>query len=206
MIEGSQQHPYFFMPGATALGLVYSDGIILASERRVTYGYFVTSKAGRKVFKITDHIGAACAGIVSDMQNLIHEVEAYANLFKLDINRRISVKSTAKVMSNLLFGRRLFPLITQTIIGGVDDEGPSIYVLDVLGSIIPDDYAAVGTGAEIAIGVLEENYKKSMTLQETKDIVTRTMKSALSRDSMSGNGVDFLIFSKEGVIEESTNL
>ena len=192
------------MPGATALGVVYSDGVILASEKRITYGYFVTSKAGKKVFKITDHIGATCAGLVSDMQNLIREVEAYANLFKLDINRRISVKSAAKVMSNLLFGRRLFPLITQTIIGGVDDEGPSIYVLDILGSLIPDTYAAVGTGAEIAIGVLEENYREGMSLQEVKDVVVRTMKSALSRDSMSGNGVDFLIFNKEGILEEST--
>ncbi|TET57155.1 proteasome subunit beta [Candidatus Bathyarchaeota archaeon] len=191
------------MPGATALGVVYSDGVILASEKRVTYGYFVTSKAGKKIFKITDHIGAACAGLVADMQNLIREVEAYANLFKLDINRRISIRSAAKVMSNLLFGRRLFPLITQTIIGGVDDEGPSIYVLDILGSVIPDDYAAVGTGAEIAIGVLEENYREGMTLQEVKDVVVRTMKSALSRDSMSGDGVDFLIFTRKGQFEES---
>lgn len=203
MIDHNQQHPYFSMPGATALGVVYSDGVILASEKRVTYGYFVTSKAGKKIFKITDHIGAACAGLVSDMQNLIREVEAYANLFKLDINRRISIRSAAKVMSNLLFGRRLFPLIAQTIIGGVDDEGPSIYVLDILGSVIPDDYAAVGTGAEIAIGVLEENYREGMTLQEVKDVVVRTMKSALSRDSMSGDGVDFLIFTKKGQFEES---
>jgi len=191
------------MPGATALGVVYSDGVILASEKRVTYGYFITSKAGRKIFKITDHIGAACAGLVSDMQNLIREVEAYANLFELDINRRISIRSAAKVMSNLLFGRRLFPLIAQTIIGGVDDEGPAIYVLDILGSVIPDNYAAVGTGAEIAVGVLEENYRKDMTLQEVKDVVVRTMKSALSRDSMSGDGVDFLIFTKKGLFEES---
>jgi len=191
------------MPGATALGVVYSDGVILASEKRVTYGYFVTSKAGKKIFKITDHIGAACAGLVSDMQNLIREVEAYANLFKLDNNRRISVRSAAKVMSNLLFGRRLFPLIAQTIIGGVDDEGPSMYVLDILGSVIPDNYAAVGTGAEIAIGVLEENYREGMTLQEVKDVVVRTMKSAFSRDSMSGDGVDFLIFTKKGQFEES---
>jgi len=193
------------MPGATTLGIVFSEGVILASEKRVTYGYFVTSKAGKKVFKITEHIGAACAGLVSDMQILIREMEAYANLFKLDTSRRISVRSAAKVMSNLLFGRRLFPLITQTIIGGVDEEGPSIYVLDVLGSVLPDKYAAVGTGAEIAVGVLEENYKEDMSLQEAKDMALRAMKSAISRDSMSGNGLDFLIITKEGVIEESAS-
>lgn len=192
------------MPGATTLGIVCSEGVILASEKRVTYGYFVTSKAGKKVFKITDHIGAACAGLVSDMQILIREVGAYANLFKLDVNRRISVKSAAKVMSNLLFGRRLFPLITQTIIGGVDDQGPSIYVLDILGSVLPDEYAAVGTGAEIAVGVLEENYREDMSLQEAKEMTVRAMKSAISRDSMSGNGIDLLIFTRDGKFEEST--
>ncbi|MCK4478787.1 archaeal proteasome endopeptidase complex subunit beta [Candidatus Bathyarchaeota archaeon] len=191
------------MPGATTLGIVFSEGVLLASEKRVTYGYFVMSKAGKKVFKITDHIGAACAGLVSDMQVLVREAEAHANLFKLDSGRRISVRSAAKVMSNLLFGRRLFPLITQTIIGGVDEDGASIYVLDVLGSVIPDKYAAVGTGAEIAVGVLEENYREDMGLEEVKEMAVRAMKSAISRDSMSGNGIDFLIFTKEGIIEES---
>lgn len=191
------------MPGATTLGIVFSEGVLLASEKRVTYGYFVMSKAGKKVFKITDHIGAACAGLVSDMQVLVREAEAHANLFKLDSGRRISVRSAAKVMSNLLFGRRLFPLITQTIIGGVDEDGASIYVLDVLGSVIPDKYAAVGTGAEIAVGVLEENYREDMGLEEVKEMAVRAMKSAISRDSMSGNGIDFLIFTKEGIIEET---
>lgn len=203
MVEQNQQYPYFLMPGATTLGIVFSEGVILASEKRVTYGYFVTSKAGKKVFKITDYIGAACAGLVSDMQVLIREVEAYANLFKLDANRKISVRSAAKVMSNLLFGRRLFPLITQTIIGGVDEDGASIYVLDVLGSVIPDKYAAVGTGAEIAVGVLEEEYKEGMSLEEAKKMTIHAMKSAISRDSMSGNGIDLLIITKEGVKEEA---
>jgi proteasome beta subunit len=203
LVEQDQQYPYFFMPGATTLGLVFSDGVLLASEKRVTYGYFVTSKAGKKVFKITEHIGAACAGLVSDMQMLIREVEAYANLFTLDTGRKIPVRSAAKVMSNLLFGRRYFPLITQTIVGGVDEEGASIYVLDVLGSVIPDKYAAVGTGAEIATGVLEENYRDDMSLEEAKEMAVRAMKSAISRDSMSGNGFNFLIITKEGIVEES---
>ena len=203
MVEQDQQYPYFLMPGATTLGIVFSGGVLLASEKRVTYGYFVTSKVGKKVFKIADHIGAACAGLVSDMQILVREVEAYANLFSLDTGRKIPVRSAAKVMSNLLFGRRYFPLITQTIVGGVDEEGASIYVLDVLGSVLPDKYAAVGTGAEIAVGVLEENYRDDMNLEEVKEMAMRAMKSAISRDSMSGNGVDFLILTKEGIVEES---
>jgi len=192
-----------YIPGATTIGVVCTDGIILASEKRVSYGYLVMSRVGKKVFKVTESIGAACAGLVSDMQILIREVEAYANLFRLDANRPISVKSAAKVMSNLLFSRRLFPLITQTIVGGLDEEGASLYVLDVLGSVIPDKYAAVGSGAEIALGVLEQGYKDGLTVKEARDLVTRAIKSAVSRDVMSGDGIDFLYITKEGTSEES---
>jgi proteasome beta subunit len=203
MEKQGQQGGYLWVPGATTVGVVCSDGVILASEKRVSYGYLVVSKGGKKVFKITDYIGAACAGLVSDMQILVREVEAYANLFNLDVGRTISVRSAAKLMSNLLFNRRLAPLITQTIVGGMDEEGPSLYVLDILGSVIPDKYAVVGSGTEIAMGVLEEGYKEKMTIKEAKDLVTRAIKSAISRDTMSGDGIDFLLIAKDGTAEES---
>jgi len=197
------QSPYLFVPGATTVGVVCSDGVILASEKRVSYGTLVMSRVGKKVFKITNRIGAACAGLVSDMQILIREVEAYANLFRLDARRPILVKSAAKVMSNLLFNRRLVPMITQTIVGGMDEEGASIYILDILGSVIPDKYAAVGSGASIAVGVLEEGYKENMPIKEAKELVVRAVKSAVSRDIMSGDGIDFLLITNEGIQEDS---
>jgi proteasome beta subunit len=191
------------MPGATTIGAVFQDGVILASEKRVAYGYLIVSKGVKKVFKITDQIGAACAGLMGDMQILTKEVEAQANLYSMDVGRKVSVRSAAKLMANILFNRRYAPLITQTIVGGLDEEGPSLYVLDVLGSLIPDKYAAVGSGTELAIGVLEEAFKEDMNLKEIKDLVTRAIKSAISRDVMSGDGIDFLIITKEGVTEET---
>jgi proteasome beta subunit len=200
----AQQGGYAWIPGATTIGVIYRDGVILASEKRVAYGYFIVSKGGKKVFKITDRIGAACAGLVGDMQILAREIEAQANLFSMDVGRPISVKAAAKLMANVLFNRRYAPLITQTIVAGLDEEGASLYVLDVLGSLIPDKYTAVGSGTEIAIGVLEEGYKEEMPFKEAKELVTRAIKSAVSRDALSGDGVDFLIITKDGIAEEST--
>jgi len=200
--QGAQQG-YAWVPGATTVGLIFQGGVILAAEKRVTYGYFVMSKGGKKVFKITDQIGVACAGLVGDMQILAKEMEAQANLYSMDVGRKISVRSSAKLLANVLFNRRYAPLITQTIVGGLDQEGASLYVLDVLGSLIPDKYAAVGSGTEIAIGVIEEGYKENLTLKEAKELITRSIKSAISRDATSGDGVDFLIITEEGVTEDS---
>jgi proteasome beta subunit len=196
----------FFIPGATTIGLVYSDGVILASEKRVSYGSMIMSKTVKKVFKISDQIGAACAGLVSDMQVLSREIEAYTKLFEFDAKRPMTVKSAAKVMSNVLFNRRMAPLITQTIVGGMDDDGPSIYVLDVLGSLLPDKYAAVGSGAQMATGVLEQGYTDGMSEQDAKALALRAMRSAVRRDIMSGDGVDFLIISKDGAQESGASI
>ena len=194
---------YAFIPGATTIGVVFADGVILAAEKRVTYGSMIMSRTGKKVFKIADHVGVACAGLVSDMQVLAREVEAYASIFTMDAKRPMSVKAAAKVMSNVLFGRRMYPLITQTIVGGMDDDKPAIYVLDVLGSLLPDEYAAVGSGAQMATGILEQGYKENMSLKDAKELVLKSMKSAIRRDAMSGDGADFLIITKDGVTEET---
>ncbi|MGD8565510.1 MAG: archaeal proteasome endopeptidase complex subunit beta [Candidatus Bathyarchaeota archaeon] len=202
-IQG-QQRQSLWIPGATTVGVTCSQAVILASEKRVSLGYLVVSKGGKKVFTITNNIGVACAGLVSDMQILARQMKALSKLYNLDVGRNISVRSAAKLISNLLFNQRLAPLITQTIVGGIDEEGASLYVLDVLGSLIPDKYAAAGSGTEIAMGVLEEGYKENLTMEEAKNLVVRAIKSAIRRDIMSGDGIDFLIITKEGISEEST--
>jgi len=138
------------------------------------------------------------------MQILAREMEAQANLYSMDTGRPMSTRSASKLMANVLFNRRYAPLITQTIVGGLDEEGSSIYVLDVLGSLIPDKYAAVGSGTETAIGVIEEGFKDNMPLEDAKKLVVRAVKAAINRDAMSGDGLDIVIITKDGVTEEQT--
>ena len=197
------QRERYLIPGATTVGLVCDKGVVLAAEKRVSYGFYVMSRAGKKVFKITDRIGAACAGMVADMQILVRELEARARLYLYEVGRPMSVRAAAKLMSNILFAQRLSPLLTQTIVGGMDDEGPVLYVLDPLGSLVPDKYAAVGSGAEIALGVLEADYRDGLSVGEGRELALRAIKSAISRDAISGDGVDMLVITANGMAEES---
>ena len=192
-----------YVQGASTIGIVCKDGVVLASEKRVSYGYMIMSKSGKKVFPITENIGAACAGLVADMQIMVREIAAYAKLYELDKGRPISVKSAAKMLASVLFQRRFSPYITQTIIGGIEEDGPIIYILDPLGSLIPDKYAAVGSGAEIALGVLEAEYKDGLSVEEAKELVIRTIKSAVARDATSGDGADILTITKDRMKEET---
>ncbi len=194
-----------FMPGATAVGITYKDGVVLGAERRITLGSFVRSKSGRKVFRVTDNVGAVCAGMVADMQNLVKEVSVYSKLKELESRKAMKPNSVAKLMSTLMFQNRYAPLLTQVILGGVGVK-PVVYVLDPLGSVISDEYAAVGTGEEMAIGVVEAGYSQSSTQKEARDLLVSSIKAAIARDAMSGNGIDILNVDRSGIKEESVDL
>jgi proteasome beta subunit len=194
-----------YIPGATVVGIAYNDGVLLGAERRVTLGGFVISKTGKKTFKVTDRVGAACAGMIGDMQILIKELQSYVKIRELETRKQMAPNSVAKLLSVIMFERRYFPFITQVMLGGVDTK-PSIYILDPLGSVIPDDYAAVGSGAEIAIGVVENGYTEGMTEEQAKELGVKAIKAAIKRDVSSGDGVDLVYVPKDGLREESLPL
>ena len=190
------------MPGATAVGITYNNGVLLASERRISYGNFVVNKNTKKTFTVTDHVGAACAGMVADMEVLVRQVSALSKIRKLETRRDIQPNSVAKLMSVIMFERRYFPLLTQVIVGGINNR-PEIYTLDPLGSVLPDKYAAVGTGAEMALGIMDSDYSESLDEEKATALALRAIRSSIQRDSASGDGIDMLIINKDGKKELS---
>jgi len=192
--------------GATTIGLICKGGVVLASEKRVTWGNMLTSRGGMKVYKLNDRICLAFAGLVSDMQALTREVAAYASLYELDNNRPISVKALGKLVANMLFQRRMFPLFMETLVGGVDEDGPSLFSMDPVGSLIPDPFITAGTGAPIAMGVIEAEYKEGMSVEAGAELALKAIKAAVARDIASGDGVDMLLITKDGIEERNINL
>jgi proteasome beta subunit len=194
-----------YMPGATAVGITFDGGVVFASEKRIAFGNFLVSKSTKKTFPITSKVGATCAGLVADMQILTLQISALAKIRKMELKRDVPPNTVAKMMSNMMYERRYFPLLTQVIVGGVVDK-PIMYTLDPLGSVLPDEYAAVGTGAEMALGVLDPQFKSNMSKDEAVDLAKRAVRAAALRDSASGDGLDVLIITKDGTEEFSEEI
>jgi proteasome beta subunit len=193
---------YQYFPGATAVGISFNNGVLLASERRVSFGNFVVNKNTKKTFVLTENVGAACAGMVADMNVLARQVAALSKIRKFEIRRDLPTNSVAKLMSVIMFERRYFPLLTQVVVGGYDTK-PQIYTLDPLGSLLPDEYAAVGSGAEMALGVLDAQYNSKMNEEDARNLAIKSIRSSIQRDASSGDGIDILIINNRGKNEES---
>ena len=154
---------YQYFPGATAVGISFNNGVLLASERRVSFGNFVVNKNTKKTFVLTENVGAACAGMVADMNVLARQVAALSKIRKFEIRRDLPTNSVAKLMSVIMFERRYFPLLTQVVVGGYDVK-PQIYTLDPLGSLLPDLLTRQVKGFSLSTQVLRTHSFRSPLL------------------------------------------
>ncbi|MEM2946917.1 MAG: archaeal proteasome endopeptidase complex subunit beta [Candidatus Bathyarchaeia archaeon] len=187
--------------GTTTIGVVCSDGVILASDTRVTMGFYVAHKHGKKIYKIDDHMAMTIAGTVADAQRTVDILTANAQLYKLNMGRPMPVNSAARLMANLLFSARYIPLATQVLIGGVDDSGPHVFSIDPFGSLTEEKCVATGSGSPIAYGVLEDKFREGMSVAEALPIIVRAVDSAMKRDTASGDSFNVAIVDANGYRE-----
>jgi len=187
--------------GTTTLAIKCQDGVVLGSDTRVTAGYFIAHKTGRKIFKIKEHLAVTIAGVVADAQAIIDSLKFYANLYEINYGRPLNARSAAKLLSLILYQNRLYPLITELIIAGKDNDKYSIYKLDPFGSLVEDNYAVSGSGSPIAMGVIESEYNKDMSIEEGVKLAVKALLSAMKRDIGSGDDFNIAIINEKGYTE-----
>ncbi|MEM2142425.1 MAG: proteasome subunit beta [Candidatus Thorarchaeota archaeon] len=187
--------------GATVVGIRCTDGTVVATDSLISWGTLVLSEKGIKAFKLTDRIVLASAGLTSDYQMLVNRLRAMIKIYELTRKRTISVKVVANMVSNMLYSLRYTPLFVQTIIVGVDSEGASLYTLDMGGSLIPDDFAAAGSGTQTAYGVLERMYRADITVREAEEIAIAAVRAGAARDIQSGGPIRVMSVTAQGVAE-----
>lgn len=185
------------LKGTTTVGVVCTDGVILASDTRVTMGYFVAHKQGKKIYQIDDHIAMTISGGVADAQYVVEILKVNAKLYKLNNGRPMPIKSASRLVGNVLFSAR-GGLMAQILVGGVDSTGPHVFSLDPLGSLLEEKCVATGSGSPVAYGVLEDKFKEDSKLEDMLPVVVRAVDSAMKRDIASGDNYDIVTITKEG--------
>jgi proteasome beta subunit len=194
--------------GTTTVGIICEDAVILAAEKKSTLGYLVASKESEKILPLDSHIAMTIAGASGDAQVLARYLRAEFKLFEIEHRRKITVKGAAILLSNILQSSKYFPYLVQLIIGGVDNSGPHIFDLDAIGGIEEDKrFISTGSGSPIALGVLEDQYKDKMSVEEAKELAIRAIKAAVERDIGSGGrAIDVAIIRKDGIKFETYQL
>ncbi|GLI46081.1 archaeal proteasome endopeptidase complex subunit beta [Methanoculleus bourgensis] len=194
MLDVSEQ----IMKGTTTVGLIFKDGVVLATEMRATMGNLIASKRAKKIYKITPRIGMTTAGGVGDAQQLVRIIQVECSLYEMRRGRTMSVGAASTLLSNYLNQNRYYPYYVQLLMGGFDEGGPSVYSVDAMGGATrEEEIVATGSGSPFAYGVLEDQYRPDMTEEEAKDLAIRAVRSAMRRDAGSGENIMVVVIMKD---------
>jgi proteasome beta subunit len=198
MNEGYQEP----LKGTTTVGLVFENGVVLATEKRATMGYMIASKKAKKVYQIADRIGMTTAGGVGDAQQMARIMTVECSLYQIRRGRQMSVAAASTLLSNILNNNRYYPFYVQLLVGGVDETGAGMYSVDALGGATKEEeIVATGSGSPMAYGVLEDRFRKGMKKDEAVELAVRAVRAAIKRDAGSGEGVHVVVITKEGYRE-----
>jgi len=189
------------MKGTTTVGIVCKDGVVFATDTRVTAGPYIAHRQGKKVYEIDRHLGITIAGVVADAQNIVDVLRANTKIFRIESGRPMPVSAATRLTANMLFQSRGSPLIVQALLGGVDDTGPHLYSIDPLGSVNEESCIATGSGSPVAYGVLESQCHDGIGVKDGIILAAQAVYSAMKRNAFTGDSFDIVVIDGSGYRE-----
>ena len=163
--------------GATALGIVYEDGVLLAATRSTPE---LQVRNPEKVFKIDEHIGVATSGLVADGRTLVEEARQEAQKHLMTYDEEIPTSVLAKFIADRCQQFTQYggvrPYGLSTISGGIKDGKGKVYHTDPSGTLTQWNAIAIGKGGKAAKEHLEENWEKDLSQDKAITLAVNALK------------------------------
>ena len=182
-------------------GIQGNDYILLAGDRAsVSNSIIKLQDTDHKKMKLTDNQMIACVGEAYDKKNFSKYIKANMENYYFQNGQRLTTDETAAyIRKELAEGIRSTPHQCNCLVAGFDVDGPKLYWLDYLGSYAKLLKAAHGYGAYFLYGLMDNFYKKDLSLKDGEMIITKCINELKTRFSI--NMVDFDVFkiTKDGI-------
>lgn len=147
--------------GATAVGVVYNDGVVLAAKRKESK----IVKPGEKIFQLDEHIGTVTSGLVADARVLVDMARVKAQQNKLIYGESISISTLARFIADRqqLYTQHagVRPFGVSLLIGGINKD-PKLFETDPSGFLLDCKAKALGKAADKINDFFVKHYKENL--------------------------------------------
>lgn len=191
--------------GATSIGVLVDDGVILLAEKRVMK--LQEPDSVEKISKIDEHIGVATSGFMADARKLIYEARIKAQSYWLTYEEQVPAEAVAEhicdVKAQFTQGGGARPYGVSMIIASVDADGaPRLFVTDPVGTYWGFLAAVIGRGTGKAGEYLEKNYSRTAKLEDAVRVGLGALREASEKDLTEDNVEIAKISKKTRVFEK----
>ncbi len=185
--------------GSPIVGIKSEEGVVLA-VLEPQLSKLAAPTNSKKIFRIDDHVGVAIAGLSPDARVLIKQARLYCQSNKMTYDEPADIEDLASGVGDLLQrytqNAGVRPFGVSILFGGVDDHRVSLLTTDPSGSYRGYRATAVGRNSEKAVSVLQQEYRKEITLDEAIALSVQALKEA-SENDLSADGMNIAVVTKE---------
>lgn len=173
----------------TAVGGRFADGTAVAADRRETRGGQVVSERTRRIHSF-DEIVIASAAPAGDLRELSDRFDEKRRRYAHDHGRAPTVDAAERLASDLAAQIGVSALLLAR-----DRAGKAQLVrIDDTGGSTREPMTAIGSGAAVAIGLLEA-LDRDIPLEDAEHALGDLLNTVAGRDTETGDTVDIGILS-----------
>jgi len=189
---GSEQPKFEAPEGTTVLALRFSDGVVVAGDRRATEGFQIAHRSIEKVFAADDMSAVAIAGAAGPAVEMVRLFQTELEHYEKVEGERLTLEGKANKLSQMI--RANLPAAMQglavvPLFAGYDEarsEG-RIFKYDITGGRYEeDDYHATGSGGKDARSSLKKRYRNGLAQDEAVKIAIEALFDAADEDVGTG--------------------
>ncbi len=184
--------------GATSVGLVAEDGVVLIAHKNVMEPLAVPSTI-QKIFRVDSYIGATYSGLVSDGLHVINLMRGKTQTHRMIYSETESVETIAREISEEMQMATQYggirPYAISLLIGGID-KTPKLFEIEPGASYLGYKADAIGSGKKVAEDMLIKNWKEDMSVDECINLGTSIIKK-LHEGKLTESNVDISTIRKD---------
>jgi len=148
----------------TALGILASDGIVIAAEKKLTSKLLEPSKSSEKMYMLDEHVACAVAGITADANILINQARMHAQRYRFSYHEPQPVEQLVQSLCDekqayTQYGG-LRPFGVSVLYAGWDKTfGFQLYKSDPSGNYNGWKATCIGANSQAATSLMKQEYK-----------------------------------------------
>mmetsp|Transcript_39354 Transcript_39354/g.78877 ORF Transcript_39354/g.78877 Transcript_39354/m.78877 type:complete len:254 (-) Transcript_39354:501-1262(-) len=182
--------------GTTIAGIIFKNGLILASDTRATNNEIACDSNCEKIHYLAPNICCCGAGTSADTENVTNLAANHLELQRLSSGKESRVQVSVAILQNFLFHHNGL-ISAALIVGGFDFLGAQLFSIHPHGSTENLPFVAMGSGSLAATTILERFYKTSLDLNSAIKLIKESILAGIYSDIGSGGNIDFCIIQNE---------
>lgn len=174
----------------------------MGADSRTSTGDYIANRVTDKITPLTDRIYICRSGSAADTQNLSRYVQWFLEQHQMELGKHSDVLTAAKLAQQMAYQNKNMLQAGLIVAGWDQNNGGSVYAIPLGGTLCKVPFSIGGSGSAYIQGLTDKLWKPSMTEEECKAFVVKSISHAIARDGSSGGCIRTVVINKDGVFRD----